>query len=210
MQLYLAPKWTELSVRFHIWRVFFFFLILCAKLENPKSQLWVVSNDRKCFLDLLDTQLHLGPTNDGALSLETALLSCSVFHQTTAVSRAWSWCLNVGENGEWLPFPQLCYIKHWKLHVGLLRLDRILNTPNSTSWVSFSDKWGPLSSMLDKSNSWQSGGLHHNSTLKSPYVISSILKSWQVSFQIIVAGQWRHEYIPPRYVTWASLLKLCK
>lgn len=71
---------TDLEIRFHIKRVSFF--ILCAKLENPKSQLWVFSNDRKCVLETLDLLPYPGPTNDGALSPGTALHSCSAFHWT--------------------------------------------------------------------------------------------------------------------------------
>lgn len=39
-------------IRFHIKWVSFF--IFCAKFENPKSQLWVFSNDHKCLLEILD------------------------------------------------------------------------------------------------------------------------------------------------------------
>lgn len=67
-------------IRFHIKWVSLF--VLCAKLENPKSQLWVFSNDHKCLLEILDLLLYYGPTNDGALSPGTALRSCSMFHWT--------------------------------------------------------------------------------------------------------------------------------
>lgn len=104
----------------------FFFLIPCAKLENPKSHLWVISDESECFLDIQDMQLNLGPTNDGATFLEIVLLQCSVFHQTTAASKARSPCPNVAENGSCIPCPQFHYIKHqkWYLPVWLLHLVR--------------------------------------------------------------------------------------
>lgn len=85
-----------------------------------------------------------------------------------------------------------------------------LKTPNSTPWISPCDKGGALLSILEESNSWQSGGLDPNSTLKTPYITYSILKSWQFSFEIIVAGPLRQEYIPLKHTTSGSHLKWCK
>lgn len=85
-----------------------------------------------------------------------------------------------------------------------------LKTPNSTPWISPCDKGGALLSILEESNSWQSGGLDPNSTLKTPYITYSILKSWQFSFEIIVAGPLRQEYISLKHTTSGSHLKWCK
>ena len=127
LYLYLIPKWIGRLVDQILHVVSFFFLPL-AKLKNPKSQLWVVGNDRDCLLDVLDMQLNLGPTEAAALSLEMILFTCSGFYQTTAVSKARSQCLHVEVNSEYLPFAHFCYIKCLKpyLHVGLLHLDKDL------------------------------------------------------------------------------------
>ena len=127
LYLYLIPKWIDRIVE-QILHVVSFFFIPLAKLKKLKSQLWVVGNDHDCLLDVLDTQLNLGPTKDAALSLEMILFTCSGFYQTTALSKARSQCLHVEVNSEYLPFAHFCSIKCLKpyLHVGLLHLDKDL------------------------------------------------------------------------------------
>ena len=96
-----------------------FLFLFRAKLENPKSQLCVFSNDRKCFLDVLATPLHVGPT-----AMETA--GAVAQHPSGNVCvKARSWGLHVGANGWWSPCSVLWHVKHWKLylHVWLLHLD---------------------------------------------------------------------------------------
>lgn len=152
---------TELEIWFHIKWVSFF--ILCAKLENPKSQLWVCSKDRKCLLEILDLLLYPGPTNDGALSPGTALRSCSAFRWTACASELKADVLR-RERTAMAPLP----------YFSASSTGNRIFMPGGCIWVwtlnTSSDTCGALSSTLKESNSWQSGGLHLNSIPKTPYI----------------------------------------
>lgn len=153
--------------------------LFCAKLDNSKSQLWVFRNDRKCFLDILDVLLQLGPTVMGYIPAG-GLRSCSVFHQATSAQKLDADGFMWERRGSGLPGPDLGLldIGHRIFMSGCCILMWILHTPNSTSSILSSHTQEALFSLLKESNSWQSGGLHLNSTLKTPYTISSVLRYW--------------------------------